>query len=132
MQTVAAAIQELHTKIRGTLERAKNSYLHNKDQFFSNEYSILGKTISHYAACFKSLGVKSNSEFKSLLGQNFAHSNVRIAVEELETVHEDWAQFLNENEDYLNKMVRSGAEKLIKVGDILCLDQILIDARTEQ
>ena len=130
MEILIGAVNKLSTGIRSTLEKARNSRDLNKEAFFSKDYVILGKAISLYANCFKSLGIKANKEFKNVIGKSYSAPAVRDAVEKLENVEEEWVEFLDENEKMLERINK--ATTLIKIGDNINLNHQLMDARSEK
>ena len=130
MENLSDCIQNLHSKIKSTLDRAREARTVDSERFFSKDYSILGKTIGHYADCFKSLGIKTKAEFMKVIGKNFNSSKVKDAVLELETVEEEWAEFLGESEEMLG--LASESSKLLKIGDKINLDYQLMNARTHE
>jgi len=130
MESLSDVISKLYTDIELTLERARKARSQHKEKFFSKDYSILGKTIGHYAHCFKALGIKTYMEFKNIIGKNFKAPKVKDAVLELETVEEEWAEFLAESEKMMDLSKESTA--LTKLGDKVNLDYQLMDARTQK
>jgi len=69
-------------------------------------------------------------EFKNIIGKNFKAPKVKDAVLELETVEEEWAEFLAESEKMMDLSKESTA--LTKLGDKVNLDYQLMDARTQK
>ena len=130
MESLSDVIAKLCSDIKLTLDRARRARSQHKEKFFSKDYSILGKTIGHYAHCFKSLGIKTNTEFKNIIGKNFKAPKVRDAVLELEAVEDEWTEFLAESEEMMGMSKESAA--LTKLGDKINLDYQLVDARTQK
>ena len=130
MESLIDVVDKLQTEIKCTLNRARIARDQERDRFFSKDFSILGKTIGHYADCFKSLDIKSNAEFTNIIGKNFRAPKVRDTVLELETVVEEWGEFLGECEKMLG--MNSESSMLIKIGDKIDLDYQLMDARTHK
>lgn len=130
MADLVAVVQKLNLDIRSTLLKAKNSLWKCRAQFFSKDYSILGKSIGHYADCFKALGIKSNSDFEKLIARNYLDGKVQGAAEELHEIQDDWTEFLDQCDKFLNERDNTQSKKAIKIdGDSIKTDQTLIDAR---
>ena len=130
MENLVDTVGKLQAKIKSILNTARTARSLDRDKFFSKDFTILGKTIGHYADCFKSLGIKTNAEFMNIIGKNFRAPTVRDTVLELEDVVEEWGEFLEECEKILG--MKGESSRLIEIGEKINLDYQLMDARTHK
>ena len=129
MENVTVSIKKLVESIQETLSKAKELRSSSEESFFCDDFGILGKSIGHYADCFKQLGIKTKAEFDGIIGQYYTKRDVQTAVEDMNEVEDEWETFLEECDCLMNKGIKEDRNRLVK-GDKLHLKDKLVDARS--
>lgn len=129
MENVTVSIKKLIGSIQETLNKAKELRSSSEESFFIDDFGILGKSIGHYADCFKQLGIKTKGEFDGIIGRYYAKRDIQTAVEDLNEMEDEWGKFLEDCDRLMNKCIKEDRNQLVN-GDKLNLEDKLVDARS--
>lgn len=105
--TVKALASELEELI-GALHRELDSCCDdggvvNYREILQSKVRQLGRGIGIYARCFQELAVKNREEMDRLLKDQFSHTEIRDAVEDLLACEDQWNDLLERLEKLINK-----------------------------
>ena len=130
MDEFITSVGTLSESINRTLSRAKELRSSSSESFFANDFGILKNAITDYADCYESLGIKTKQEFDKTVGRFYQSNDVQDAMERLEITEQQWAEFLDENDQMMNVGIQDNSRSFLKVGESLETGFELTDART--